>query len=326
MTKRKFFLEGKPDTHLDHFVVLGEGKLSDLAPTAPVEEGAELMLDLGEVDRHDGSAAVGKVEGFAVVVADASSLVGKKVKVRVERVLDGTAYATLLRRAKKAAEPLTAEAEAEKPTRKPPARKGADAAEPDAETAETLEAELVEDELDAEPEAEADAQAPPEAGPKKRTRRGSRGGKKRHKPADATAEGGEAPEADEGDEAPEAEAPAGEKRVTIHVPADDLGREEGDDEVAAEAPSENGAAPAKKKTRRGSRGGKNRRKRTAAATATPNGGETVEEAPADVSAEQPLVEEPEPAPAPVAEPADAGAPDEEWSYVPMSEWGDQFER
>ena len=54
LTKRRFFLDGKPDTHTDHFVVLAEGKLADLAPKAPVEEGAELMLELVEVDRHDG--------------------------------------------------------------------------------------------------------------------------------------------------------------------------------------------------------------------------------------------------------------------------------
>src|SRR5207248_3272508 len=41
LTKRKFFLEGKPEMHLDHFVVLGEGKLADLAPAAPVAEGAD---------------------------------------------------------------------------------------------------------------------------------------------------------------------------------------------------------------------------------------------------------------------------------------------
>jgi ribonuclease G len=134
LTKRKFFLEGKPGMHLDHFVVLGEGKLAELAPAAPVAEGAELQLELVEVDRHDATAAVGKADGFDVCVADAASLVGKRVKVRVERVLDGTAYATLVRQTKKAPEPLTAEAEAEKPTRKPPARK-------DAETAAAVEAE-----------------------------------------------------------------------------------------------------------------------------------------------------------------------------------------
>ena len=83
MTKRRFFLDGKPDMHVDHFVVLAEGKLVDLAPKAPVEEGAELQLELVEVDRHDGGSAVGKVEGFDVCVAEAASLVGKQVKDRV---------------------------------------------------------------------------------------------------------------------------------------------------------------------------------------------------------------------------------------------------
>ena len=128
VTKKKLFLEGKPNMHLDHFVVLAEGKLADLAPEAPVEEGAEIMLQLVEVDRHDGSAAVGKLDGLNVVVADAASLVGKRLKVRVERVLDGVAYGVLARKTKAVPEPLTAEAEAEKPTRKPPARKAAPAA------------------------------------------------------------------------------------------------------------------------------------------------------------------------------------------------------
>src|SRR5207253_5925993 len=78
-TKRRFFLEGKPDMHSDHFVVLGEGKLADLAPPAPVAEGAELQIELVEVDRHDGSAAVGKLDGIDVCAAGAAELVGKKV-------------------------------------------------------------------------------------------------------------------------------------------------------------------------------------------------------------------------------------------------------
>ena len=83
------------------------------------------MLQLVEVDRYDGAAAVGKLDGLDVVVADAASQVGKRVKVRIERVLDGRAYAVAIRKTKAAPEPLTAEGEAEKPTRKPPARKGA---------------------------------------------------------------------------------------------------------------------------------------------------------------------------------------------------------
>ena len=59
-----------------------EGKLVDIAPEAPVEEGAEIRLELVEVGEHDMHAGVGKVDGLAICVADASKLVGKKVKVR----------------------------------------------------------------------------------------------------------------------------------------------------------------------------------------------------------------------------------------------------
>src|SRR4029077_10818865 len=85
LTKKRFFLEGKPQTHLDHFVVLSEGKLADLGPAAPVAEESEVTLQLVEVDRHDAAAAVGKVDGLDVVVADAAGLVGKRLKVRIER-------------------------------------------------------------------------------------------------------------------------------------------------------------------------------------------------------------------------------------------------
>jgi ribonuclease G len=342
MTKRRFFLDGKPDMHVDHFVVLAEGKLADLAPKAPIEEGVELSLDLGEIDRHDSGAAVGKVEGFDVCVAEAASLVGKKVKVRVERVLDGVAYATLVRALKKVPEPLTAEAEAEKPTRKPPARKGTDSQpgtlETDADDGDEVEdievaveldelGEPGEDELEVEDVVavvEGDVAAPeaalPEAGApvdgeaavvpaKKKTRRGSRGGKNRKKPAGTAAAAAktDVPEA----EAREPEEPV-EKKVTIHLPSDELGRE--DEEVVAgvETPPENGAAAvAKKKTRRGSRGGKNRRK-PGAAVAGSNGTELVETA---VAAEAEAVEEA----------STNGAPEDDWGYVPMSEWVDELE-
>jgi ribonuclease G len=269
MTKRRFFLSGKPDMHNDHFVVLGEGKLADVAPVAPVAEGAELQVELVEVDRHDGGAGVAHVDGIDVCVGDAAELVGKKVKVRIERVLDGVAYASLVRRtAKKAAEPLTAEAEAEKPTRKPPARK----------TEEPVAAEE-------EPAEEADEEAEAGAPAKKKTRRGTRGGRNRKKKttpavvattAELTADAVEEPE-----------EPEFQKAVTIHLPPEDL------DEEAGEA--DNGDAPVRKKTRRGSRGGKNRRKREARASEPSANGNEPDESQAD------------------------------WEYVPMSQWGDEFE-
>jgi len=317
LTKKRFFLEGKPQTHLDHFVVLSEGKLADLAPAAPLTEESEVMLQLVEVDRHDAAAAVGKLDGLDVVVADAAALVGKRLRVRVERVLDGRAYAVLTRKAKEAPEPLTAEGEAEKPTRKPPARKGA-APAPAEELVETEEAAVAEEpEVEDEVEAEETADGEEAPKPKKKTRRGSRGGKRRKKPA-ATAEAAAAGSDADG---ASAEAPEPVRAVTIHIPNEDFGRPDAI-EPATEAPAEPEPAAAdepatteagetpkpKKKTRRGSRGGRNRKKKPA--TAATNGGEPSGEA----TPEEPTPGEPEPA-----------SENGDFDYVPMSEWLDEIE-
>ena len=63
---------------------------------APVEEGQTLEVKLVEVGRHDAGAGVGKLDGWPVCVGGAAKLVGKKVKVRIARVLDGIAYAALV--------------------------------------------------------------------------------------------------------------------------------------------------------------------------------------------------------------------------------------
>ena len=222
--------------HLDHFVVLEEGKREELAPAAPVAEGAKVQLTLGEVGLHDPSAGVGKVEGFDVCVAGAAKQVGKKVNVQIERVLDGMAYGTLVTRTADAEEPITAEGEAEKPTRRAPAKK----------------AEAEEPELEAEEEIDTEAAAgDQQAAAKKKTRRGSRGGRGRKK-ATAPANG-----------TPPVEA-------KIHVPAPDLGEPASADESPAEPSADtDGTEPpkAKRKTRRGTRGGRNRKKKTGAAAA-----------------------------------------------------------
>jgi ribonuclease G len=311
LTKKRFFLEGKPETHLDHFVLLSEGKLADLAPPAPVGEEAEVMLQLVEVDRYDGAAAVGKLDGLDVVVADAASQVGKRVKVRVERVLDGRAYAVAIRKTKATPEPLTAEGEAEKPTRKPPARKGAAVA---AETETAVEAPEAVEEAEAETDVDETEEAEEAPKPKKKTRRGSRGGRKRKK-TPATAEAAEVGEASE-------ETPEPARGVTIHVPGEDLGRA-GKAEPVTEAPAEaetteepataetgepaEEAPKPKKKTRRGSRGGKNRKKKPAAAA---NG--------AEAAATETETEDAQP----VEEPSSNG----DFEYVPMSEWADELDR
>jgi len=256
-TKKRFFLELHDGLHNDHFAVLEEGTLAKLQPESPVAENTEAEVKLVEVGLHDPTAAIAKLDGLAISVAGAAKLVGKKVNVRIARVLDGIAYATLVE-GTAAETPITAEREAEKPTRAPRAKK-AEAPKPRAVKAPVVEAEAEAEEAEPEePEAEAVAEET-EAGeeepkPKKRTRRGSRGGRRRRKPAIAGA-------AAEGETPEEA---AGAPR--IHVPGRDLGEEapaEEDEPLAAEAEAaeSDGAAPKpKKKTRRGSRGGRRRRK------------------------------------------------------------------
>jgi ribonuclease G len=232
-TKRRFFLVGREGVELDHFVVLQQGTLEKVAPDGPVTVGQELELKLGEVGLHDRHAGVANLDGIDVSVGDAATLVGKKVKARITAVTDDVAYAELIGAAAPPDAPITAEAEAEKPTRARRTTKKTD--EPPAEA-----------------EAATDGETPePEAATKK-TRRGTRGGRGRKKKTDAavTVSSEEQPAVD-------LEEPP---LPVIHVPEPDLGREE----VVS---SENGdePAPPKKKTRRGTRGGRNRRKKAGAA-------------------------------------------------------------
>jgi ribonuclease G len=254
-TKRRFFFELTDGIHNDHFVVLDEGTIEKLTPESPVDEGSELELKLVEVGLHDPMSAVAKVDGLAVNVAHAGKLVGKKVKARVNRVLDGAAYASLV--AELDAEgPITAEREAEKPTRT--ARpKAAAAAKPEQAKAEPKPkpTEAVAGEAGVKADAEAEAET---SAPKKKTRRGSRGGRRRRKTTTAAAATNGAPE----------EGPK------IHVPARELGEAAPPEEpeAVAEEPSEDGsssAEPKKRKTRRGSRGGRRRRKTSTAAAPEP---------------------------------------------------------
>ena len=115
--KGRFFLVGVDGVHLDHFRVLEQGTVEQLAPAAPVEVGQELELKLGQVGLYDPHAGVATVDGIDVSVAGAAKLVGKKVHAQVTAVLEGVAYAELLDGLVKVDPPITAEAEAEKPTR-----------------------------------------------------------------------------------------------------------------------------------------------------------------------------------------------------------------
>jgi ribonuclease G len=328
-TKKRFFLEARDGVHNDHFSVLKEGSIAMLSPKAPVAEGAEVELKLVEVGLHDASAAVGKVQGYDVIVAAAAALVGKKVKARVERVLDEMGYATLVDAPAKAEAPITAETEAEKPTRAVRRK----ATEPEAPAADAVAAEP---EAEEPVEADNEAERPPSEAttdevqpPKKKTRRGSRGGRGRKKPATAASIPSEdgVESADVSAEKPKpARKPAAAPR--IHVPDETLGRDAAAvEELAAETVSDNGAdAPSedgaeapkpKKRTRRGSRGGRNRKKKPSAAAAE-NGAEPTARAESEPQSEP----EVEPVAAPEAEPDRPASDRTDWEYVPMSQWDD----
>ena len=260
VSKRRFFLAGKADAPLDHFHVKDKGPIERLTPKAAVAEGQELDVKLVEVGLYDADAGVAKLDGIDVAVARAAKLVGKKVRVRIERVLDGTAFATLAGGAAAADGPITAEGMAEKPTRAARSRRrpaegvavaavGTSEPEAEGETETETEVDAVAPAADGETVA-----APPK---KKRTRRGSRGGRGRKK-APAAAQG----EIGAGDGA------AAELQPKIHLPDPELGAPAdavAEDNGAGGADSKVEAAdgdpqPKKKRTRRGSRGGRRRRK------------------------------------------------------------------
>ena len=253
--KRRFFLvPADGHAHTDHLEVLVEGKLADLQPESPLQEGAELEVKLAQVDLHDAGAGVAKVDGVDVVVADAAKLVGKKARVVVGRVLEGQAFASIVSTDDRPT-PITFESEAEKPTRAPSRKRAATAVEEAVEPGAAVPEEIAgvepedepaivdgvaveEDALDAEDEpdivgavaVEADLldteDEPGEDGrpdesaegatPRKKTRRGSRGGKRRKKPSAAGATADTAAAAD--DEAAEAStAPS----LEVEPPVDD---------------------------------------------------------------------------------------------------------
>jgi len=268
-TRRRFYVEGKAGVPHDHFAVVEEGSLEKLAPAdAPIAEGQTLEVKLVEVGRHAAAAAVAKLDGWDVNVADAAKLVGKKVNVRVARVLDGTAYAALTDDLPEVPPaPITAEAQAEKPTRASRAKKPEEPA-PEATAHEPAAIEEVEEEAEATTDA-VHEQAPP----KKKTRRGSRGGRGRKK----------APALEDGQTTPEpGPQPAPEQGQTPPEPVPEAAAEE-------ELPADE--APPKKRTRRGSRGGRGRKKPAAAAVAAETNGAGEPEA---VEPRRPTIHVPEP--------------------------------
>jgi ribonuclease G len=252
-TRRRFFIVAKEGVPADYFKELVRGPVAKLQPESPLEEGQERQVKLVEVGLHDPTAGVAKDGDTVISVAGAAGMVGKRVKVRITRILDGAAYAELVGRpGETVLPPITAEALAEKPTRARRSRAAkpkAQAEKPEAAAEEpepVAQEQVAEEPVAAEPEPETEAAAHVEQPKRKKTRRGSRGGRKRKKKPAVAAETSVNGES--------SEAP-----VLIHVPDPQLGSVETDSETT------DGAQPKKKRTRRGSRGGRRRKKPAATA-------------------------------------------------------------
>jgi ribonuclease G len=354
--RRRFFLTPAADNghvHLDHFEIIGQGKLDVLRPAVPVEEGASVDLKLVEVGLHDAAAGVGKVGDYEVVVAGAAKLVGKKVTALVGRALEGTAYATPASDVV-VPSPITFEAEAERPTRALGRKKTADESEVESTQELEVEAEL---ELEVEVEVSADAASDPaveempslELGDvqsdvqedgqpkKKRTRRGTRGGRGRTK-SPATTATDEALESGSSTPKPKARPTAQPKpKPRIHVPPSESGSEQEPIAAVVAPPAESDAAteagldgdgaadgqPKRKRSRRGSRGGRKRRKPSA------NGDQATAAAVEESEDVGPHGSDPDVdgRPAEVRPRGSGPTPDESLppKYVPMSEWIEDFD-
>jgi ribonuclease G len=247
VTKRRFFFVGLPDAHLDHVRLLEQGTVEKLAPEAPLEVGQELEVKLGELGLYDAHAGVGKVKGFEVVVADAAKLVGKKVNVRVVAVMEGISYAVLAEAGVKTEQPITAEAEAERPTRARRATK-AEAIEAEDDEVEELE--------EAEEPGEAEKPAPA------RSTRARRPAAAKAAAVEASSEETEEPVAAPKRQRSRKPAVAADETVEAAEP------DSGPDMESGEEATVDGEAPAtpRKRTRRGTRGGRNRKPKTTAAT------------------------------------------------------------
>ncbi|MBD0289943.1 MAG: Rne/Rng family ribonuclease [Thermoleophilia bacterium] len=306
-TGRRLLLEAREDVPSAHFEVAARGPLARLEPKAlPVSAGEEIEVRLDGRYELPAGDTVARLDGYAVAVAGGGDRIGRKVKVRIERALPGTAYATLVDEAVPAG-PVEAGTELDReegegePTQPKRTRRGsrggrrrrkvepAPEVEAGGEGAEAGGG-VTETQPGPEPEpvgATADGSEDAAEPPRRRTRRGTRGGRGRR--AKTEASGVETDEADSHRAVDDAGQPA--------PGGDGVAAAEREDGETSAPPSANGGGETeagqdekpRKRTRRGSRGGRNRRRRRGGegeATATAGDEPEASEAVGSVAAEE----------------------------------------
>jgi ribonuclease G len=197
-TNRQIALKGRQRAPHDHFVVLTEGKASDVEPqAAPVKPGQELEVELEEAHLHAETDAIARLNGYVITVAGAAEHVGENVAIRIEDVGKTSAHGVLVTEDR-----ARAQTNGEKPKRKTRrgsrggrGRKKKTPATATGAAATGQEAAVGGPEQPAEPEAVSEpdqGEAPAEEKPKKKTRRGTRGGRgRKRKPVQSAPEAGQ---------------------------------------------------------------------------------------------------------------------------------------
>ena len=264
-TSRRFILEGADDVPLDHLKIRARGRYSRIGPKdLPVDPGQELMAKLEEPHPQNEEDALVRLDGYPIAVAGAGDKVGRRMKIRIERAHEKSAYAVLARK-RKAVVPVQAVDIDEDPIDEKPKKSGRrrsgrkraekkdNAAATSAETNAKADAKVVA----AEAKPETKAAAVTETKPKKKTRRGSRGGRgRKKKTADQAVEQADGTIQSTDGKVNESSAKGSQNpaKKKSKAPKNSSTADDGSE-------SESDGAQPRKRTRRGSRGGRGRRRK-----------------------------------------------------------------
>jgi ribonuclease G len=251
-----FHFEGSEGLPLEHLVVTQTGTREEIEERAvPFRAGEEVHVDIVEPHMYDPDAAVAKVDGYLITVANGLAFVGEKKLVRIEDAGRTSASAVLTGEDLAAAEAAATEradgreqadqrarrsAAAKKGAARRKAREEAEKAE-EAQAVATLSDDSVVGEAGTGPGARDDAE---EGAAEAKPKRSRRGGRSRRRKASGE-NGASAEEADAGS----------------------AGDDDGDAAEAADAPEGEGDALSSAPRRRGRRGGRRRSRAKAQADA-----------------------------------------------------------
>jgi ribonuclease G len=94
---KRFHFEGSDGLPIDHFAVVMEGSVDEVAERAlPFREGEEVLVTIEEPHMYNEDDAVAKVDGYVISVGAAGPYIGQKRLVRIDRVGRTAASASIV--------------------------------------------------------------------------------------------------------------------------------------------------------------------------------------------------------------------------------------